>query len=160
MRELRSGVRRSRSVAATVGEEGVGNRRRKKKMPLKKSEVEKQQEHDDCDVGGEVTATVNVLEEEPEEDQRIRTSPSIPYEVRMGKLEHLDILLNIIVRLPLLKDPQFVREHLNHAIEMNRFSAMILSYETQCYSDDGTDPYTVAYDPSLRKLAFWELVMK
>ncbi|KAI3882336.1 hypothetical protein MKX03_026340 [Papaver bracteatum] len=140
MRELRSGIRRGHSVTTTVGEEG------------------KQQEHDDRDVGGEVTTTINVLEtanynnhiifeEKPEEDQRIRTSPSIPYEnAGIRKLEYLDILLNIIVRLPvksilrfrcvskawckLLKDPQFVREHPNHAIEMNRFSVMILSYET------------------------------
>ncbi|KAI3837742.1 hypothetical protein MKX03_008349 [Papaver bracteatum] len=86
MRELRNGVRRGRSAAGT----------------------------DDHNVCGEVTAAkTNVLEvedynnpiiveeEEPDEDQSNRTPPSTPYEnAGMGKLEHLDILLNIIVRLP------------------------------------------------------------
>ncbi|XP_026384462.1 F-box/kelch-repeat protein At3g06240-like [Papaver somniferum] len=105
-------------------------------------------------------------EEEPDKDQSNRTPPSTPDEnAGMGKLEHLDILLNIIVRLPvksilrfrcvskawckLLKDPQFVREHLNHAIEMNKFSVMILSYGLQYCSDNHTDTYIVAYDPLL-----------
>ncbi|RZC62951.1 hypothetical protein C5167_024716 [Papaver somniferum] len=135
---------------------------------------------DDHDVCGEVKAAItNVLEvadynnpmiveeeEEPDKDQSNRTPPSTPDEnAGMGKLEHLDILLNIIVRLPvksilrfrcvskawckLLKDPQFVREHLNHAIEMNKFSVMILSYGLQYCSDNHTDTYIVAYDPLL-----------
>lgn len=87
----------------------------------------------------------------------------------MGKLEHLDILLNIIVRLPvksvlqfrcvskarcqLLKDLLFIRKHLNHAIETNKFSVMILSYASQYCSDNHTDTYTVAYDPLLSTLS-------
>ncbi|KAI3832447.1 hypothetical protein MKX03_020681, partial [Papaver bracteatum] len=80
---------------------------------------------------------------------------------------HQDIVLDIIVRLPvkpilrfrcvskawckLLKDPDFVKKHLNHANEMNRFSVMLLSGKVEPGFDYRyiKDTYTLAYDPSL-----------
>ncbi|XP_026412483.1 F-box/kelch-repeat protein At3g23880-like [Papaver somniferum] len=76
----------------------------------------------------------------------------------MAKLRDQDIISNIIIRLPvksilqfrcvskawckLLKDPDFVKKHLSHAIEMNKFSVMM----HPCY-DLHEKAHALAYDP-------------
>ncbi|KAI3837796.1 hypothetical protein MKX03_017187 [Papaver bracteatum] len=87
----------------------------------------------------------------------------------MAKLDDQDIMFNIIVRLPvksilrfrcvskawckLLKDPEFVKKHLSRAIEMNKFSVMMLSFYGPYYYDEDTDTYTFSYDPSSSTLS-------
>ncbi|RZC90788.1 hypothetical protein C5167_028620 [Papaver somniferum] len=82
----------------------------------------------------------------------------------MAKLRDQDIVSNIIIRLPvksilrfrcvskawckLLKDPDFVKKHLSHVIEMNKFSVMM----HPCY-DLHEKAHTLAYDPSSSTLS-------